>query len=93
MGVSNKPETASVRNRQRRLTDTAWTALSEAYLAADALSAARDAADRAARRALDAGASLRDVGEALRISKQAAHARYAVATARRMPQRSGDTLF
>lgn len=82
-----------MRNRQQRLTPEHVTALEAAYSAADRAREAVAALDAAARAAVAAGVSLGDVGRSLGISKQAAHQRYAAATARRMPVRTSDTLF
>lgn len=93
MTTIDKPEPASARNRQQRLTPEHVAALQEAYAASDMARAARAAADDAIRRALAVGVSLADVGRCLGISKQAAHQRYATATARRRQVAAGDTLF
>lgn len=93
MTPSNKPERTSEPKRQQRLTAERVKALQAAYTAADAARAANVAADEAIRRALDAGVSLADVGRCLGITKQAAHQRYATATARRKRAPMVDTLF
>lgn len=94
MGVSNKPGAASAPKRQTTLTVERFELLQMAYAAADAARAARHHLDETITRGIAAGLSMAEVGRALGISKQAAHARYATATARRRPAaRTADTLF
>lgn len=93
MGVSNKPDSPVRAKRQRRLTQEHVAALAVAYSAADASRSALAQLDEAARNAVAAGVTWPDLAMALGVTKQSAHARYAMATARRRPMSSGDTLF
>lgn len=93
MGVSNKPDSPVGPKRQRRLTQEHVDALASAYSAADEARNAIERMHEAARAAAAAGVCWPDLARALGITKQSAHARYAIATARRRPTAAADTLF
>lgn len=93
MGLSNKPGAASGAKRQRRLTQEHVDALQLLFITADEARSAAEKREEAARAAAAAGVSWPDMAKALGVTKQSAHARYAIATSRRRPTSAVDTLF